>query len=103
MNALRQIVMPKNGKLSVQLPKEYTQKSFEVIVLPIDEPTNIEQIKAKMNAFLETLPDEEPTLIDLQKLEMAHKIIDMGTSVSHDFIIDFEKNKQDRQLTYREL
>ena len=62
MNALRQIVVPKNGKLSVQLPKEYTQKSFEVIVLPIDEPTDIELIRAKMNAFLETLPADEPDL-----------------------------------------
>jgi hypothetical protein len=62
MNALRQIVTQKDGKLSVQLPKEYTQKSFEVIVLPIDEPTDIELIKAKINAFLETLPTDEPDL-----------------------------------------
>lgn len=62
MNVLRQIVTPQNGKLSVQLPKEYTQKSFEVIVLPINEPTDIELVKAKMNAFLETLPADEPDL-----------------------------------------
>ena len=62
MNALRQIVTPQNGRLSVQLPKEYTQKRFEVIVLPIDEPTDLELIKAKMKAFLETLPIEEPNV-----------------------------------------
>lgn len=62
MDALRQILTPQNGKLSVKLPKEYTQKRFEVIVLPLDEPTEIEDIKSKINAFLETLPGSEPDI-----------------------------------------
>jgi hypothetical protein len=54
INALRQIVTTKNGVVSIRIPKEYTQKRFELIVLPIDKPTDFEQIKAKMNAFLKT-------------------------------------------------
>lgn len=80
MNALRQILTPSNGQLLIDIPKEYQQKRFEVIVFPIDEPAEK----------------------DSKKLAMAHKIIDMGTSMSHDFITDFEQNNQDRPLPFRD-
>ncbi len=38
MNALRQIVSPQNGRIWIDLPKEFSQKRFEVIVLPVEEP-----------------------------------------------------------------
>jgi hypothetical protein len=37
MNALREIVSSKNGRISMRLPKQYTQQRFEVIVIPIEE------------------------------------------------------------------
>ncbi|WP_375444163.1 hypothetical protein [uncultured Fibrella sp.] len=64
MNAIRQIVRPLNGRISIDIPKEYQQNSFEVIILPIDEVPDKEQIQAKMARFLETLPPTEPDLTD---------------------------------------
>ena len=64
MNAIRQIVSPLNGRISIDIPKEYQQKSFEVIILPIDEASDKEQIQAKMARFLQTLPVTEPDLTD---------------------------------------
>ncbi len=43
MNALRQIVSPQNGRLWIDLPKEFSQKRFEVIVLPVDEPDSYDE------------------------------------------------------------
>ena len=36
MNALRQIVVPQNGRLWIDVPKEFSQKRVEVIVLPVE-------------------------------------------------------------------
>ncbi|MCU0339297.1 MAG: hypothetical protein MUE30_05400 [Spirosomaceae bacterium] len=80
MNALRQIISPENGKLLIEIPKEYQQKRFEVIVLPIDEPADKDE----------------------KKLAMAHKIIDIGLAVSDDFVSDFEQYKKDRSLPFRD-
>lgn len=66
MNALRQIVSPQNGRLWIDLPKEYQQKRYEVIVLPIDEPSEKEQLQLKMTQFLDTLPADEPALTDAE-------------------------------------
>jgi hypothetical protein len=68
MNAIRQIISPKNGKISIDIPKQYAQKRFEVIVLPLDEPIELDDIKAKMTAFLATLPAEEAPLTDVDIL-----------------------------------
>lgn len=41
MNAIRQIVSPQDGRLSIEIPKEMDAQAFEVIVLPlgrIDSP-----------------------------------------------------------------
>lgn len=62
MNALRQIVSPQNGRLLIEIPKEYPQKRFEVIILPIDDTDTKTQLKTKMAAFLATLPADEPEL-----------------------------------------
>lgn len=62
MNAIRQIVSPQNGRLLIEIPKEYQQKRFEVIVFPIDESDAKTQIQNKMAAFLATLPADEPEL-----------------------------------------
>ncbi|MBO0948312.1 hypothetical protein [Fibrella forsythiae] len=64
MNAIRQIVSPLNGRISIDIPEEYRQKSFEVIILPIDDTSDKEQIQAKMARFLQTLPLTEPDLTD---------------------------------------
>ena len=66
MNALRQIVSPQNGRLWIDLPKEYQQKRYEVIVLPIDEPSEKEQLQLKMAQFLDTLPADEPALTEAE-------------------------------------
>ena len=68
MNALRQIVTPSNGQLLIDIPKEYQQKRFEVIVLPIDETTEQDILKDKMAAFLNTLPSTEPNITDAEIL-----------------------------------
>lgn len=62
MNALREIISPKNGRLSIVIPKNFNQKRFEVIVIPIEdnEPTTF--IKSQMDAFLKTLPNAEPQI-----------------------------------------
>ena len=38
MNAIRQIVIPQNGRIWIDVPKEFFQKRVEVIVFPVDEP-----------------------------------------------------------------
>ncbi len=62
MNAIRQIVSPQNGRLFIDLPKEFIQMRFEVIVLPIDESVEQTQLQRKMADFLATLPDNDPAL-----------------------------------------
>jgi hypothetical protein len=62
MNALRQIVSPFNGQILIDIPKEFKQKRFEVIVLPIDDISEKEILQTKMNLFLNTLPILEPNL-----------------------------------------
>ena len=37
MNALREIVTKKNGRVSMRIPKEYAQQRFEIIVIPIED------------------------------------------------------------------
>jgi hypothetical protein len=69
MNALREIVTSKNGLLSIRIPKEYTQRQFEVIVIPIEESSETTIIKAKMNAFIKSLPLHEPTITESDVLD----------------------------------
>ena len=37
MNALRQIAIPQNGKLWIDVPKEMNNRAFEVIVMPLEQ------------------------------------------------------------------
>jgi hypothetical protein len=62
MNALREIVSPKNGRLSIKIPKEYTQERFEVIVIPIEEKNINETIQRQMEKLLKLLPSQEPNI-----------------------------------------
>ncbi len=64
MNALRKVLSPKNGLLSIRIPKKYTQKQFEVIAIPIEDQSEKMLIKAKMNAFIRTLPLNEPIIAE---------------------------------------
>ena len=64
MNAIRQILSPANGKLLIDIPKEYQQKRFEVIVLPIEDTQTKEDLQEKINAFLKTLPTDEPNITE---------------------------------------
>jgi hypothetical protein len=68
MDVLREIVVPKNGKILVRIPKNYPQKRFEVIVIPIED-TETDLLKAKMNAFLNTLPNAEPLLSEVEIID----------------------------------
>ena len=68
MNALRQIVIPENGKLWIDVPKEMNNRAFEVIVLPIEDFFEKETLQAKINAFLKTLPADEPTITESEIL-----------------------------------
>lgn len=68
MNALRQVLGPQNGQLIIDLPKEYQQKRFEVIVLPIDDTDIKTQIHIKMDTFLATLPSDETELSNAEIL-----------------------------------
>jgi hypothetical protein len=62
MEFLRQILSPFNGQISIEIPKTYTQKRFEVIVLPIDENTEKISIQSQMALFLSSLPKREPEI-----------------------------------------
>lgn len=66
MNAIRQIVSPSNGQLLIDIPKEYQQKRFEVIVLPIEDAQIRENLQEKINAFLNTLPADEPDMTEAE-------------------------------------
>lgn len=68
MNALRQIVSPQNGQLLIDIPTEFQQKWFEIIILPIDEDINKERIQTKMSDFLNTLPLNEPDITEAEIL-----------------------------------
>lgn len=64
MNALREIATAQNGMISIVVPKEYKQKRFEVIAIPIDEKDETTALKNKMAAFLKTLPTTKPAIDD---------------------------------------
>lgn len=83
MNAFRKIIKPENGKIVVEVPKEYDQQNIEVVLMLLDDS------------------DSAFTSKDPQKLAIAHKIIDEGISTSPDFLIDFKKHNQDRPLPFR--
>ena len=38
MNAIRQIVSPQNGRIWIDVPKEFAQKRVEVVFWPVEEP-----------------------------------------------------------------
>ena len=63
MNAIRQIVSPQNGRIWIDVPKEFAQKRFQVIVLPIeetDEPSLLlteEEILDRVKAIRMAYPD----------------------------------------------
>lgn len=105
MNALRQIAIPENGKLWIDVPKEMNNRAFEVIVLPIDDFFEKENHQAQMIDFLKTLPtDVDIAPKNAQKLILAHQIIDAGVSINTptDYLKAFEESKQDRTLPFRD-
>ena len=83
MNAMRQIVIPQNGFLSIKLPPDLTANAFEVIVLPVENGA------VSKNA---------------QKLAQAHRDIIAGGGIENvnDFLVAFEENRQDRKLPFRD-
>lgn len=83
MNAFRKIIKPENGRIVVEVPKEYDQQNIEVVLTPLNDSGS-------------TFTSKDP-----QKLAIAHKIIDEGTNVSPDFLSDFKKHNQDRPLPFR--
>jgi hypothetical protein len=64
MDAIRQTLAPQNGKLTITLPKEYKQKKFEVIVLPIEEHSEKKSLLEKMNLLISNLPKSNPDITD---------------------------------------
>ncbi|CAN1560101.1 hypothetical protein MCERE19_02593 [Spirosomataceae bacterium] len=64
MDALRQTLIPHEGKLTITLPKGYTQKKFDVIILPIDENQEKNALIEKMNLLISYLPGKEPDITD---------------------------------------
>ena len=74
MNALREIVTAQNGRISILIPREFKQKRFEVIVIPIDDLDEKMALKNKMTAFLETLPKTEPAIDDAMILDEIKEI-----------------------------
>lgn len=75
MNAFRQIIRSENGKLLIEIPKEYNnQQQFEVILLPFDESVEKEHLQRKIDSFLATLPDSEPQITDEEILLEIKKV-----------------------------
>lgn len=66
MNDIRSIFTPKNGQLLIDIPREYKQKRFEIIVIPIEESEEESILKAKMDAFVKTLPANEPDISEAE-------------------------------------
>ena len=71
MNALRQIVSQFEGKILIEIPKEFKQKKFEVILLPIEDSFENETLKAQISLFLDSLPRIEP---DISEAEIIAEI-----------------------------
>jgi hypothetical protein len=71
MEFLRQILSPFKGQISIDIPKSYTQKRFEVIVLPIEDNSEKISIQAQMALFLSSLPKTEP---DISEEEIMSEI-----------------------------
>jgi hypothetical protein len=74
MDALRQTLIPKDGKLTITLPKDYTQKKFDVIVLPIEENLEKKSLAEKMNLLLSSLPKNEPDITDEEILNEIKEV-----------------------------
>ncbi len=77
MNALREITTAQNGRISIIIPKEFKQKKFEVIVIPIDDIDEKMALKNKMTAFLKTLPTIEPDIDEsmiMDEIKLIRKI-----------------------------
>ena len=103
MNVLRQIAIPENGKLWIDVPKEMNNRAFEVIVLPIENFFEKENRQVQIINFLKTHPADEPAIKDAQKLMLAHQIIDAGVSIDvpNDYLRAFEESKHDRTMPFR--
>ncbi|WP_041257472.1 hypothetical protein [Fibrella aestuarina] len=56
MNALRQIVSPQNGRLSIDVPRGLEDQAFEVIVVPLGQMSSplINALKVANNEQLST-------------------------------------------------
>lgn len=79
MNALRQFVTSVNGSLTIKLPKEYSQKKLEVIVMPAtdDLTGNTEQLQSKINSLISNLPSAQPNITDqeiIDEVKMVRKL-----------------------------
>ena len=84
MNALRQFVTASSDTLVINLPVEYQKKKLEIIILSAD---------------VETLD-----LKNTERLAQAHRNIDAGGGIENpaDFLAEFEQNRQDRSLPFRD-
>lgn len=74
MNAFRRIITPENGKIMVDVPKEYGERRIEVILLPVDEAAEKERIENKINTFLSTLPESEPDISEEEILKEIREV-----------------------------
>jgi hypothetical protein len=74
LDALRQILSPQDGRILINIPKEYKQKRFEVIVLPIEDVNEADTIQNKLSDFLKSLPKEEPSISEEEILKEVKKV-----------------------------
>jgi hypothetical protein len=79
MEALRQIVKPKNNKVTFTLPSGFVKGFVEVIVMPFNEGENINKIPEKKNgknhnnSNLQKLLLEAPTMTDIDYTNFLEK------------------------------
>lgn len=61
MQAIREIVTPKNGSINIALPPELSNRTLEVIIFPYDTPTRKSSREKRLNKIfnesLGILPD----------------------------------------------
>ncbi|MBK6976633.1 MAG: hypothetical protein IPH28_05565 [Cytophagaceae bacterium] len=62
MNAIRKTLKPRNGLLTIELPKDFTQKEFEVTVVPVEEKAQNISLQFKLKSLLESLPKSDPEI-----------------------------------------
>ncbi len=68
MDAVRKIIDHTTNPLTIDLPEKYKNRKLEVIVLPLDEPTEAKESKKDLSDFFGKLEWKGDALAEQRKL-----------------------------------